>query len=194
MDRCPSPSVIRLLERIFPADIAAVLVGDLLEEHERRARSTSAGSVSLWFWTQILRSAVHLLCEAVGRGRWLLPLVIAFVAYAIVEAAEVAAVTVVAMIEPRTEAQMIAVLIVALGTLVLASCFAAWLRRGATTMLTLLVAVAAAAQVVAPTDAMPLWYRLLFLIAGPLAAAAGTALLARRCFRGSVFRRPTSGA
>jgi hypothetical protein len=179
----------RLLERLLPEDVAEALVGDLLEEYALRARTTGAGSASCWYWLQIVGSATPLVCSAVRRRGCLLTVGVAFAAYAFAEATEVATNAAISLFEPSAATNAIPILIVALAAIVLAGYLATWIRPGAAIALALIVAVAAAAQLATATDGMPLWYRLVFLIAGPVAAAAGSALFARRYLRAEAFRR-----
>jgi hypothetical protein len=170
---------VRLLERVLPAGTAHALVGDLLEEHALRARFGRASDAMRWYWAQVIGSLAPLLCSAVARGRWLLPMVVGFTAYSVVDAARVAAeASVAALPEPRA-AHAISVLIVSIATIVPASYAAARIGRGAAAVLALLVALGAAKILIAPSG-MPSWYGASLLIAGPLAAAAGGALSVRR--------------
>jgi hypothetical protein len=76
-------------------------------------------------------------------------------------------------------------MIVGLATLVLGGSFAAWIRPGAASALSGIVAIAVVILMVTTSDRAPLWYGLTFLIIGPLAALAGGTLhVGRRMCRG----------
>jgi len=176
----PPRWTVRLLERVLPPEVAGALVGDLLEEYALRARSAHPISVKQWYWAQLIGSAAPLVCAAVARGRWLLPVAVGFAAYAVVDATKVAADAAVATLpEVHRVTGTVLVLIASLVTILLTSYVAARFRPGAMAVLAVLIAVGAARLLVTP-GGMPLWYGSILLIAGPLAATAGGALSARR--------------
>jgi hypothetical protein len=184
MGGSPPHWVNRLLECLLSDDLAEPLVGDLLEEHALRTRSTGARSASSWYWIQVFGSAVPLLYFAFRHGRWVLAVSLGFTAYAVAEATIVAAdVAMSQVLQPATVAHAGLILVVGLTTIVLAGYLAARIRPGAGVAFVLIVTLAGAVQLLKVTGGMPLWYELVFLIAGPLAAAAGGALSVTRRLR-----------
>jgi hypothetical protein len=171
--------VSRVLEQLLPEDEAEALVGDLLEEHALRARTAGPRRAACWYWGQVARSVVPLVDAAFRRANWVRPFAVGFVAYAFAASAETSARDSVVPVATHTALDAIPVLIIYLATVVLAAYVAERMRAGAAGALGLLVALAAAAQLVAAAPGIPLWYRCAVLIAAPAATLAGRALFMR---------------
>jgi hypothetical protein len=182
--RCVS----RVLEQLLPEAEAEALAGDLLEEHALRARTAGPRRAGCWYWAQVARSVVPLLHAAFRRRAWVRAWVVGFVAYAFAASAEISARDAVAPVATHTAVDAIPVLIIYLATLVLAAYVAERVRVGAASALGLLVALAAAVQLVGAAPNIPLWYRCAVLVAAPAAALAGRALF-KRWSRGAAARR-----
>jgi hypothetical protein len=172
--------VSRVLERLLPEHVAEALVGDLLEEHALRVRTEGSPRAALWYWRQLARSVLPVLKISFRRGDWVPAWVAGFVAYSFAVSAETSARVSVAKVATHTAIDAIPVLIVYLGTIVLAAYVVERIRAGGALALGLLVELAAVIQLVTNAHDMPPWYRCALLIAGPLAALAGRKLFARR--------------
>ena len=77
----PAPMATWLLERVLPERDREAILGDLIEEYELRARSTTPWMVSRWYWGQVCRSIPRMVWGSVSRGRWLPTLGVAMGAY-----------------------------------------------------------------------------------------------------------------
>jgi hypothetical protein len=84
------------------------------------------------------------------------------------------------LVAPEAPVYAILGLIVGLATMALGGYLAAWIRPGAAAALAGIVMISVAVLMVTKTGAVPLWYQLAFLIAGPLASLAGGTLFLRR--------------
>ena len=169
-----------VLGRLLPArDLEAVL-GDLAEEYVLRSRSTSPSSVSRWYWSQICRSIPPLLWVSIRRGGWLITLGVAIGAHIVSGIVEFAGVTAMStLVAPNARVQAALSLVLGLTTIVLGGYFAEWIRQGAATALAMIVATVVPVLMVTMGDSSPLWYQIVFLAVGPLAALAGGAVRAR---------------
>jgi hypothetical protein len=177
-----------VVERLLPEDVAEAFVGDLIEEHALLVAAAGSRRAALWYWGQVVRSAVPVLHTAVRRGDWVLAWVVGFVAYSFAVSVEVAARAAVAPVATHTAIDALPVLLLYLPAIALAAHVAERVRAGAALAVALVVALTAVAHLVA-ADAMPLWYRLVLVIAGPAAALAGGALFVRRSRRSCESRR-----
>jgi hypothetical protein len=168
-----------ILERLLPDDVGQALVGDLLEEHALRARTVGARRAALWYWGQVGRSVVPMLQTSFRRGDWVLAWVVGFIAHSFAAAAEASARASVATVATHTAVDAVPVLIIYLGAIAFVTYVAERVRAGAAVALALIVELTAVVQLVTASDGMPLWYRLVFLFAGPAAVLAGGTLFAR---------------
>lgn len=137
---------------------------------------------------QVVRSVVPVLHTAFRRGDWVLAWVVGFVAYSFAASVEVAARASVVPVATHTAIDAIPVLILYVPAIALAAHVAERVRAGAALAVALVVALTAVVHLVA-ADGMPLWYRLVLLVAGPAAALAGGALFVRRSRRSFESRR-----
>jgi len=166
-----------LLACLLPRADREAVVGDLIEEYAIRAQSTSPSSVVRWYWGQIWRSIPLILWSTVRRGGALSTLGVALGAYiaaGMLEFAGTAAIS--RLLDTNARAFAILSVIVGLATIGLAGYFAAWIRSGAASALAGIVMIGVATLMVTKSDSAPLWYALVFLIIGPLAALGGGAL------------------
>jgi hypothetical protein len=166
-----------LLGRFVSERDREAVMGDLAEEYALRARSAS-----LWYWGQVYRSIPPMVWCSVRRGHWLSTLSVAMGAYIAAGAVEFAAdLAISRWVAPGAPAHAVLGLIAGLATMALGGYIAAWIRPGAATALAGVVMISVAVLMVTKTGAVPLWYQLAFLIAGPLASlAGGTLFLLRR--------------
>lgn len=162
---------------VWPHADRQVVVGDLIEEYALRARSTSPSLARRWYWGQICRSVPFALWSSIRRGSALSTLAVAAAAYVAAGVLEFAGTVVIARLLDAT-ARPFAVVsaVVGLITFVLAGYVAASIRSGAAHALAGIVLFAVAMLMLTSSGSAPLWYVLIFLILGPLAALAGGAL------------------
>jgi hypothetical protein len=119
-------------------------------------------------WSTVRRAgAVSTLAVAMG----------AYIAAGILEFAGTVAIS--KLLVPNARGVALLSVIVGLATIVLAGYVAAWIRPGAASALAAIVTVGVAVLMVTRSDTAPLWYALIFLVIGPLAALAGGALRVR---------------
>jgi hypothetical protein len=181
--------VSRVFERLLPQHVADALVGDLLEAHAGRARAEGSCRAAWWYWREVARSIAPLLYAAFRHGDWVVAWAVGFVAYSVAVSAETSARVAVARVATHTAVDAIPVLIIYLCALALGAHVAVRARAGAAFGLALLVALTGVLHLVADRDGMPLWYRLVVLIAGPATALAGGALSTRRARTVAAFER-----
>ena len=165
-----------LLACLLPERDREAVMGDLAEEYALRSRSAS-----LWYWGQVYRSIPSMVWRSVSGGRWLPTLSVAMGAYIAAGAIEfVADLAISRWVAPDAPVYAVLGLIAGLATMALGGYVAAWIRPGAATALAGIVMISVAVLMVTKSGAVPLWYQLAFLIAGPLASLAGGRLFLLR--------------
>jgi hypothetical protein len=164
-----------LLERVLPERDRDAILGDLIEEYELRAQSTTPWMVSRWYWGQACRSIPPMVWHSVSR--WLPTLGVAMGAYIAAGALEFGGTVVISkLLTPAAPAFTVISVVVGLITMVIGGYFATWIRPGAGTVMAGIVMIVVAVLMATMRGSEPLWYGLAFLILGPLAALAGGAL------------------
>ena len=158
------------------------VIGDLIEEHALR-QASSSGHLSWWYWNQVARSVLPLVWMTVRRGRWLGVLGAALVAFVVVTVVESAAMTATFRLFIDPVAQARASFVIGLAATALGGYVAAWIRRGAATMLAAMIALVVATMMIASRESVPLWFQLGYLILSPLASLAGGVLAPRGAAR-----------
>ena len=173
----PSPMATWLLERVLPERDREAILGDLIEEHELRAQSTTPWMVSRWYWGQVCRSIPRMVWGSLSRGRWLPTLGVAVGAYIAAGALEFAGTVAISkLLAPSAAVYTVISLVVGLTTMVIGGYVATWIRPGAGTVMAGIVMIVVAVLMMTMSGSAPLWYGLTFLIVGPLAALAGGTL------------------
>jgi hypothetical protein len=177
----PPRPAIWILGCLLPTADRDPVIGDLVEEHALRSRTESAFSASVWFWSQLVRSAPRFAWIALRRSRWpgmLGAAVAAYVLVTVIESAGEIAMSKLGIRDPQVRS--LVGLSVGLAAMVVGGYVAAWIRRGAAAVLAgIVVSVVMLLMAVAP-GSVPLWYLLGFLILAPAASVAGGALFGRR--------------
>lgn len=173
----PSPTATWLLQRVLPERDRDAILGDLIEECELRARSTTPWMVSRWYWGQACRSIPRMVWGSASRGRWLPTLGVAAGAYVAAGALEFAGTVAISkLLAPDAPVFTVISLVVGLATMVIGGYFATWIRPGAATVMAAIVMIVVAVLMMTTSGDASLWYGLAFLILGPLAALAGGTL------------------
>ena len=173
----PSRMATWLLERVLPMRHRQAILGDLIEEYELRARSTTPWIVSRWYWGQVCRSIPRMVWGSVCRGRWLPTLGVATGAYIAAGALEFAGTMAISkLLTPGAPVYTVISLVVGLTTMVIGGYFATWIRPGAGTVMAGIVMIVVAVLMMTMSGSAPLSYGLAFLVFGPLAALAGGTL------------------
>jgi hypothetical protein len=166
-----------LLERVLPERDQEAILGDLIEEYELRARSTTPRMVSRWYRGQVCRSISQMAWGSVSRGRWLPTLGVAMGAYIAAGALEFAGTMAISkLLTPDPPFSTVIDLVVGLTTMVTGGYFAAWIRPGAATVMAGIVMIVVAVLMMTMSGSAPLWYGVAFLVVGPLATLAGGTL------------------
>jgi hypothetical protein len=169
----------RLLSAVTRADVRDALLGDLCEEYAVRA-AESSGAAARWYWSQAIRSVPVLLGHRSRRGRWISTLAIALASYVIVGALNAIGTSLAARwFGELVSTNYIPAAIVGLIAIACGATVASWVRRSAGDVLGALVMLVALLLLVFPMDASPVWYQLVFLVLGPLAAHLGSRVVAR---------------
>lgn len=168
----------KLLSGVTLASERDALLGDLCEEYVARA-SASPPAAARWYWKQTIRSWPILLGRRARHGRWLSTLAIATAAYVVVGVLNAAGSSMLAWwlggSVPLGQIPSAIVGLVAIGG---GAYLASRLRPSAGDVVGGLVVVMAVSMLLFPMDASPVWYQLLFLILGPLAAHFASAAAA----------------
>lgn len=166
-----------LLERVLPERDREAILGDLIEEYELRARSTTPWMVSRWYWGQVCRSIPRMVWGSVSRGRWLPTLGVAVGAYIAAGALEFAGTVAISkLLTPDAPVYTVISLVVGLTTMAIGGYFATWIRPGAGTVMAGIVMLVVAVLMMTMSGSAPLWYGLAFLVVGPLATLTGGTL------------------
>jgi hypothetical protein len=170
-----------ILARLVPNTDRDAVIGDLLEEHALRFRSESVPNASWWYWSQVSRSAQPLVWTAVRRGGWLETLGAAIAAYLLVNMIQSAGgLAVWRLLGDMPLAAGLISLTIVLSAMVLGGYIATRMRRGAAVMLAVISALSVIRSMAPTGDSIPVGYFVGWLVACPLAALAGGALLPSR--------------
>jgi hypothetical protein len=172
-----------LLQWVLPPQDRDAILGDLIEEHRIR----SAGSpiaATRWYWGQVCRSIPAVLVMGIRRDGWPLTVSIALAVYMFVGALNFVGTAVVArMFGARAESWGVSGLVVGLSAIAIGGYVAGRVRRGAATVLGVLVVIVAALLMAAPHDTAPFMYQFTFLILGPVAARLGSSFRVKALWR-----------
>jgi hypothetical protein len=168
-----------LLSAVLQTGDRDALLGDLCEEFALRARG-SQRAAARWYWTQAIRSVPALLGSRSRRGRWLSTLAIACAAYLVVGVLNAVGTSIVTRwLGGSASIDHIPAAVIGLAAIASGAHLASRLRPPAGEVLGGLVMLVALLLLVYPVDASPVWYQLIFLILGPLAAHLGSAVAVR---------------
>jgi drug/metabolite transporter (DMT)-like permease len=177
MRRPPLPLLTWVFTRFVPKGDREPLIGDLAEEYELRARTTSSSAASRWYLRQICASIPPLLWARFTRATWPATLGVALLAYF--------AVGVVQYMIQRAIANSTATfygplpLIIVFPIVVLIGYLAERIRPRSAVVMGTLMLLAITAMTLWASEGAPLWYRAAYFVVGPAAAFAG-AVLQRR--------------
>jgi hypothetical protein len=180
----------RLLLGLIPDRNLEYALGDLAEEYALRASCGSRWTASYWYWIQISRSAVPMMAAAMvrtGRVRTLVVAVGAYLAASIAEAIGTAGLRQLAL-----NGLVFDIANTSNGLLTIAAggYVAARLQPCAVPVLAGIVGAVVVLLMIAAGGNVPVWYQLTFLLFGPAAAVAGSAVACRvpRTNTGSVAK------
>jgi hypothetical protein len=173
LDRCHDA-----FARLFPGKHADFLLGDLAEEYRLRNRQSRLGSL-VWYGSQLIRSLIILFLTAVRHSEWrvLVGAALIYVAAQVIEAGATAALTLLTESVGPVSGAGVAV---GLMTAAAAGYVGAWYRPEAPTVLAAMSAITVIALMLLAPHSAPVWYQLVFLVAGPLAVLTGGACVSRR--------------
>jgi hypothetical protein len=177
----PSPVASWLLAQVLPERNREVVLGDLHEEYVLRARLDRFPTADRWYWGQVCRSIPRLVWNSARQSRWPSTLAVAIGAYILAGIFEFAATWAISkLLAPGTKAFTVVNLVFGLATFVLAGYIAAWIRPAAANFLAGIVLMVVVSLLVTMSESAPLWYGVMFLVGGPLAALAGGTLCRTR--------------
>jgi hypothetical protein len=181
MRRNSPPAFARwLLESIVPIPYREAVLGDLIEEYNLRAESTSRLTASRWFWSQACRSVPSMVWSTLRSPDWLISMSIATGVYIVMEILEHAAnLAISKWVAPQPTTYVILAPVVFLTASAIGGCVAARIRRGATKFLALIVMITVAVLIDLKvcTIPVPWWYQFGFLTLGPLSVLLTPAVL-----------------
>jgi uncharacterized membrane protein AbrB (regulator of aidB expression) len=163
-----------MLSRLAKAQDRESLVGDLTEEYIARANATAPSAAFKWQLRQICASASPLLWLRLTRTAWISTLGVALLAYIAVAVVEFTANWAILRALPRGARTYTPLeLLITVPAVVVIGYFAARFRRGAATVLGVMMLPVVTAMVLTTTEHMPLWYRIVYFVVGPAAAFMG---------------------
>jgi hypothetical protein len=177
-----------LLESVLPGPYREAILGDLMEEYALRGESTSPSAASRWFWSQACRSVPSMAWSSLRSGHCFISMSIAMGVYIFMGTLKFAADwMILKLVSPGQTTDVVLAPIVFLTTTAIGGCVATRIRRSATILLALMVAITVAILIDLKvcTTPVPWWYQFGFLTLGPLAVIMTPTLLGR-------FRRPGS--
>lgn len=185
MEHMPSPPRLPawLLERLLPAPVLEHALGDLAEEYGLRAGAGSARGAKQWYWTQIIRSFPILFRHSLRTAGALQTLAVAVAFQFGAGVAESLALGGIGILRLDDVARAIVSVIIGIAASGCAGYFAARMRRPAAPVMGAMVLAVVVVLMLTRGDAAPLWYQLVFLIAGPIAPIAGGAIASRHPLR-----------
>jgi hypothetical protein len=167
-----------ILARLMPPAHAEALIGDLLEERRLLLQAGSHVSVAGWYSRQLTSSVSVLLWASMRRGAWLVSVVTAVASF--IAAMRIMMVLSSALWPMTTSSVAHDVIMLLSFAAAVAACgyVAASIRLGAARLLAFLVFAAVCTEI-ATSQGGPLWFKGAFLVLGPLATIAGSALSGR---------------
>jgi hypothetical protein len=185
MEHVPSPPRLPawLLERLLPAPVLEHALGDLAEEYGLRAGAGSESGARQWYWTQIVRSFPILFRQSLRNAGVLQTLAVAVAFQFAAGVAESLAIGGIGVLQLGDVARAVVSVIIGIGASGCAGYFAARMRRPAATVMGAMVLAIVVMLMLTRGDAAPLWYQLVFLIAGPIAPIAGGTIASRHQLR-----------
>jgi hypothetical protein len=177
MRRLLLPAVMWVLLWLVPENEREPLLGDLVEEHARRAAGASSSAALGWCLRQVCASIPPLLWARLARAAWVSTLAVALPAYIAIGVAELGVNRAISSLSgPGTAADNPFGLLLMFPTVVLIGYLAASLRPAAAIALALMMLLAATAMTLWSTESVPAWHRIAYFLVGPAAAITGAAL------------------
>jgi len=168
-----------ILARLVPEGDRQSLVGDLVEEYALRANEATSPAALKWCLQQVCTSVPPLLWARLARARWIPVAGVALLAYIAVGIVEL----IVNWAISRSAAYNPLGMLMTFPIVVLIGYCAARLRRGATIVLGAMMLLSVTVMTLTSPESLPLWYRIAYFVAGPLAVFIGTALRALGALR-----------
>ena len=178
-----------LLESVVPAPYREAMLGDLIEEYNLRAESTSPFTASRWFWSQACRSVPSMVWSSLRSRDCFISISIAVGVYIVMELLQFAAnLAISKWVAPQPTTCVILAPVLFLTASAIGGCVAARIRRGATKFLALIVMITVAVLIGLKvcTIPVPWWYQFGFLTLGPLAVIISPTLFGRVKQQGTV--------
>ena len=163
-----------LLECVLPGRECDYVIGDLIEEYALRARRSAAMPVRYWYTMQVCRSIVPLLWMSTARAGWLGTLGIAGAAWMTASVVEALGVRLLQLVlAPESFVFTLGSMAIGLATIAGGGYLAGRIRQLSPMVMAAIVLLVVVVLMAMAGETAPLWYALVFLIAGPLAAVGG---------------------
>ena len=163
-----------LLARLLPGRELEYVVGDLVEEYALRSRRASTLQVKSWYTMQICRSIAPLLWASIAREGWLSTVGIAGAAWVAASAAEALGIALLQFVLVATSVGFtVASVAIGIATIAIGGYVAGRIRPASPAVMAAIVLVAVLGLMITASGTAPLWYALVFLVGGPLAALGG---------------------
>ena len=177
----PPPLAAWLLERLLPAPVLEYALGDLAEEYVLRKESGSAAT--RWYWLQIARSLPVLFRHAVRSAGTFRTIAVALVLQFAASTTETLTLTGIGFLGLSELTLQLVSVVIGLAGAACAGYVAARIRPPAAPLMAAITFAVVVTLMLTNGDGVPLWYQVLFLLAGPLAPLAGGAVASRRHLR-----------
>jgi hypothetical protein len=163
-----------LLECVLPGRELDYVIGDLVEEYALRSRRSSAMPVRYWYTMQVCRSIVPLLWTSMTRAGWPGTLAIASAAWVTASVVEALGIELLQLVlAPDSFSFILGSMVIGLATIAGGGYLAGRIRQPSPMVMAAIVLLVVVVLMATSSDSAPLWYALVFLIAGPLAAVGG---------------------
>jgi hypothetical protein len=169
-----------ILSRLVPESEREPLLGDLAEEYALRANAASSSAALKWYLRQVCASVPPLLWTRLTRAEWISTVGVALLGYVAVGIVELIVNWAISS-SPAPGAAAYSPLgpLITFPVVVLIGYFAARFRPGAAIVLGAMMLVAVGMMTLWSTESVPVWYRVVYFVAGPAAAFIGSALRSR---------------
>jgi hypothetical protein len=163
-----------LLECVLPGRECDYVMGDLIEEYALRARRSAAMPVRYWYTLQVCRSVVPLLWMSTTRAGWLGTLGIAGAAWMTASIVEALGVMLLQLVlAPDSFVLALGSTAIGLATIAGGGYLAGRISQPSPMVMAAIVLLVVVVLMATASDTAPLWYALVFLVGGPVAAIGG---------------------
>jgi hypothetical protein len=169
-----------LLHSLLPARELEYVMGDLVEEYALRSAGSSTLPVRYWYTMQVCRSIVPLIWTSIARAGWLSTLSIAGAAWVSASVVEALATALLQqLLAPDSLLFTVGSAAIGLATIAAGGYVAGSIKPQSSIVMAAIVLVVVVTLMATAAGSAPLWYALVFLVVGPVAAVSGGVIASR---------------